>query len=144
VRAEEQLAGFLARYAPDIAERTEAVLERMRARLPGAVELVYDNYNALVIGFGPSERASDATLSVAVYPHWLRLCFLRGVELRDPGHLLEGDGKQVRTALLESADALGPLDDLIAQAVRQMPAWDADRPRRMVIKSVSAKQRARR
>jgi len=35
--AERELAGFLARYAPEIAARSEAVLERLRARLPGAV-----------------------------------------------------------------------------------------------------------
>jgi hypothetical protein len=32
----------------------------MRGYLPGAIELVYDNYNALAIGFGPSEKSSDA------------------------------------------------------------------------------------
>jgi hypothetical protein len=34
----------------------------------GAIELVYDNYNALVIGYGPTERASDALIFLAVYP----------------------------------------------------------------------------
>jgi len=50
----------------------------MRARLPGAVELVYDNHNALAIGFGPTERASDAVFSIALFPRWVSLFFLRG------------------------------------------------------------------
>jgi hypothetical protein len=41
-------------------------LAKMRARLPGAVELVYDNYNALAIGFGPTERTSEAVFSIEV------------------------------------------------------------------------------
>ena len=32
--------------------------QEMRAIVPGAIELVYDNYNALVIGFGPTKRAA--------------------------------------------------------------------------------------
>lgn len=51
--AEERLAGFLAKFTPEIAAFAQASLFRMRARLPGAMELVYDNYNALAIGFGP-------------------------------------------------------------------------------------------
>ena len=39
---------------------------KVRALLPGAIELVYNNYNALAIGFGPTERASDVIFSIAV------------------------------------------------------------------------------
>ena len=28
----------------------------MRKRIPGGVEFVYDNYNGLVLGYGPTER----------------------------------------------------------------------------------------
>ncbi len=30
-----------------------------------AIQLVYDNYNALAIGYGPNERASDAIFCLA-------------------------------------------------------------------------------
>jgi hypothetical protein len=62
----------------------------MRRRLPGATELIYDNYNALAIGFGPGERSSDAVFSIAVWPRWVSLFFLRGTRLHDPGKLLKG------------------------------------------------------
>ena len=62
-----QLDEFLAKYSPEIAALARAVHRKMPAQLPGAVELVYDNYNALVIGFGPSERASEAIFSIALY-----------------------------------------------------------------------------
>src|SRR5262245_18843481 len=62
-----QLAAFMKRYDASVAAVAKAALTWMRRRLPGAVELVYDNYNALVIGFGPSERASEAIFSIALY-----------------------------------------------------------------------------
>jgi len=52
----KQLAAFLDRYEPAIAARTRAALAILRKRLGTATELVYDNYNALAIGFGPSDR----------------------------------------------------------------------------------------
>jgi hypothetical protein len=62
-----QVAGFIARFDPAIAKLTRAARAKVRKRLPTAVELVYDNYNALAIGFGPTERTSEAILSVAAY-----------------------------------------------------------------------------
>jgi hypothetical protein len=66
--AAKQLAAFLAAFTPPIARQARAILAAMRKRLPGATELVYDNYSALAIGFGPTDRASDAIFSIAVYP----------------------------------------------------------------------------
>jgi len=54
----QQLASFLRKYDPAVASVARGALARLRKRLPGATELVYDNYNALAIGFGPSQRAS--------------------------------------------------------------------------------------
>jgi hypothetical protein len=81
---ERQLAGFIARFTPEVAELAEAVLNKMRRRYPTALELVYDNYNALAIGFSPTERASDGIFSIALYPKWVSLFFLQGARLPDP------------------------------------------------------------
>jgi len=40
--------------------------------------MVYDNYNALVIGFGPNDRPSLAIFSIVLFPRWVTLCFLQG------------------------------------------------------------------
>jgi len=53
-----QLDSFLAKYDPAIVAFARQVLVKMRQRLPGAVQMVYDNYNALMIGFGPNDRLS--------------------------------------------------------------------------------------
>jgi len=41
---ESQLSGFIAKYTPEIGALARAAIAKMRARLPGAVELVYGNY----------------------------------------------------------------------------------------------------
>src|SRR5438270_9430930 len=109
-----QLASFLAKYHPRIQREARAALRTMRARLPGAVELVYDNYNALVVGFGPTERASDAVFSIALYPRWINLFFLNGATLPDPHQRLKGGGKRVRSIVLETA---ATLDEPAVQAL---------------------------
>jgi hypothetical protein len=144
---EKQLAGFMARYTPEIQALAQEVLARMRARLPGAIELVYDNYNALVIGFGPSERASEAIFSIILYPRWVTLYFLHGASLADPHQLLKGSGKVGRHLVLEDARALDRpgVRTLMAEAIESAPRpLDSSNERWMVIKSVSARQRPRR
>jgi hypothetical protein len=144
VEAQQQLDEFLARYRPDIRALGEAAIAKMRERLPGAVQLVYDNYNALVVAFGPSEHASEAVLSLAFYPKWVRLFFLDGAELPDPKTLLEGSGKGVRSIKLESADDLDKpaVRALIKAALQAQPIPAAGG--RLVIRSISKKQRPRR
>jgi len=145
--AEKQLASFLAKFTPEVAAQAEAVLNRMRKRLPTALELVYDNYNALAIGFGPTERSSEAIFSIAVYPRWVSLFFLQGKGLPDPEKILKGTGNVVRHVVLKSPDAL---EDPAVKALMEVALERAVVPlnergkHRLIIKSVSAKQRARR
>jgi hypothetical protein len=142
-----QWAAFLSKYDPAIAARARAAVARLRKYVPGAVELVYDNYNALVVGFGPSERASEAILSIALYPRWVTLFFLQGARLSDPGDRLEGAGKRVRRIVVSDVAILDEpaVRGLIRQALETAPRpIDARARRRMVIRSVSARQRPRR
>src|SRR5205085_858761 len=119
----------------------------MRMLLPTATELVYDNYNFFVIGYGPTERASDAILSLAAAAHGLGLSFLHGASLPDPKKLLLGSGKQNRfvrlpnLGLLKSPDVLDLIHAAVAQAKTALPRTGGGRT---VIESISAKQRPRR
>ena len=119
----------------------------MRALLPCAIEMVYDNYNALAIGFGPSERASEAIFSLAVFPRWVTLCFLQGAKVADPEKLLNGSGNQVRHIRLTDPDTLlsPALRALMLAALRcaRVPLLPSTK-HRIIIKSISAKQRPRR
>jgi hypothetical protein len=144
---QQQLDFFIDKFSPEIAALARRVLSRVREWLPGAVEFVYDNYYALAIGFGPTERPSDAVISVVLYPRWVHLYFLQGAVLPDPAGRLKGSGKVGRHLVLRD-DA--PLDDpeiraLIndAAALAETP-FDAKRPRKLLIRAVAEKQRARR
>jgi len=143
-----QLQRFIAKYSPTVAADGRAALAIVRWLVPGAVELVYDNFNFLVVGFCPSDRASDGVLSVVFTPRWITLCFLQnGPSLSDPQKLLRGSGTRVRSLRLESARDLNStaIRRLIAQAlVRARVPIDPRGRRRLVIRSVSAKQRPRR
>lgn len=143
----QQLTTFINRYDPAIAKLAQSALKRMRQLLPGSVELVYDNYNALAIGFGPSVKAGQAIFSIAVYPRWVSLFFFLGTKLDDPQKLLQGSGKLAKHIRLKDAKTL---DDpavlaLIEQSldIAQVPI-DVTKPSSILIASISKKQRARR
>lgn len=142
-----ELAGFIARFSPEIAAQAHAVLKTLRARLPGAIEMVYDNYYALVIGFCPVQKASEAILSVAVYPRWINLNFFAGDGLPDPEHLLRGSGKINRHLRLAGPEMLNQpaVKALIKAAVENASRpLDRKQPGRIVIVSVSPNPRPRR
>jgi hypothetical protein len=146
--ASARLDAFLDKFTPEVAAEARLALRRMRARLPGAQELVYDNYNALAIGFGPTDRTSEAVFSIAVFPRWVSLFFLlNGTRLRDPEGYLEGKGNQVRHIKLVNGAMIDTpgIQELIAQALELSPQRiDPSQPRRLIIKSVSPRQRPRR
>jgi hypothetical protein len=145
--AQGQLETFIDKFTPEVAALTRALLEKARTRIPGATILVYDNYNALAIGFGPSDRAGQAILSLAVMPRWVTLCFLWGVRLADPHRLLKGDGSRVRHVRLHRPEDFDDarIDALIAEALEKADVpIDPKAAQQLVIKSISAKQRARR
>lgn len=145
--AETELDTFIDKFTPEVAALTRALLAKAKARIAGAQILVYDNYNALAIGFGPSEKAGQAILSLAVMPRWVTLCFLWGVRLSDPHGLLKGGGSRVRHVQLHRPEAFDDpcIDALIAEALEKADfPIDPAQPQRLIIKSISAKQRPRR
>jgi len=108
--------------------------------------MVYDNYNALVIGYSATARPSDAIVSIVIYPRVVNVCFLHGRHLADPAGLLRGDGNQVRSLRLDAGAAIldaPPVRALLAEAVAFAGTPFAG-PGRLVIRSIAAKQRPRR
>jgi hypothetical protein len=143
----QQLEGFISRYAPDVAATARAVLPILRARFAGAAELVYDNYNALAIGWSPTGKTQGVVCSIALYPRWVSLFFMRGAELPDPHHRLRGGGKTVRHVVLAAgARTLDEpaIKELLDLAIARAPAPSGANPAGPIIKSVSPTQRPRR
>jgi len=113
--------------------------------LPGATRLIYDNYNALAVAFTPDGRPSHSVISVTLYPRWVSIFFTNGAALPDPAGVLKGSGRKMRHVVVQSGYELDrpEIRGLIEEAVRSsgipMPPADG----KVVIHSVSAKQRPR-
>lgn len=145
--AAKQLSGFLAKYDPAISKLANAARALLRKRMPTAVELVYENYNALAIGFGPNELASDVIISVDLHPRWVNLTFIQGSKLPDPERLLRGSGSQARHIRLDDAVDLesAAILAIIAESIRSAPVALPEKGKgATIIKAVSKTQRSRR
>jgi len=144
---EEHLRSFIEKFEPPHQAIIHAARKKLRKRFPTATELVYDNYNFFVIGFGPNERPSDCIVTIAAAANGVGLCFVRGASLPDPDKVLLGSGKQTRFVRLPSANVLGrpAIQTLLSVAAeRAQTLLPATGRGKLVIRSVSAKQRPRR
>jgi len=144
---EKQLASFIAKFDPPMIRLINAVRSALRKRLPTANEVVYDNYNFFVIGYSSTERASDCILSLAANAKGIIISFYYGATLPDPAGVLQGSGSQNRFIRLSRAEDLAKAENeaLIAAAARQAKTpLAAKGTGRLIIKSISAKQRPRR
>jgi hypothetical protein len=147
VGAEQQVKGFIAKFDPAHQKLIRAVRAALRRYFPTGAELAYDNYNFFVLGYGPTDRPSDAVVSMACGANGVGLCFIHGATLPDPKKILLGSGNQTRFIRLDSAavlrrpEVIAMLERAIAQARAPFPARGA---RALIVRSVSAKQRPRR
>lgn len=140
-----QLDRFLSKFEPETKSLIRAARAVLRKRWPGANELVWDNYNFFVIGYCTSERPSSCIVSVAAAANGVGISFYRGASLPDPQRLLLGSGKQNRFIRLESVATLArpEVRALLAAAAQQDRPPLAARGGKLIIRSVSAKQRPR-
>ncbi len=144
----QQLRSFLAKFDPRVAASARAALVQLRKKLPGATEIVYDNYNALAIGFGPSGQSVGSHFLDCGFPPLRSGYFsLQGAKLPDPDNVLKGNGTQARHIVLTDIKILDQhaVNKLIALALNSArTALNSKQRRRLIIKSISAKQRPRR
>jgi hypothetical protein len=143
----EQLEGLISKFDPEVADLIRECRAEVWKLLPTAIELVYDNYNFLAIGYGTTKRASDCIVSIAAAANGVGLSFYYGASLPDPQRILLGSGKQNRFIRLPDLDPFrSPAVLALIQAAvdRADPPLPATGGGYTVIKSVSAKQRPRR
>ena len=144
---ETQLKRFIDKFEPGHQKLIRAVRKIMQKRLPTANELVYDNYNFFVIGYSPTERPSDSVFSIAAAANGVGLAFLRGSTVPDPHKLLHGSGKLNRFLRIDSPAIFDRPDvrQLMAAAIAQSKVpFPPNGGSKLIIRSISAKQRPRR
>jgi hypothetical protein len=98
----KDLLKFLEPFPEDVRE-TALWLRRFVWRMyPGANELIYDNYNAVAIGWSPTDRVSDTFCSIAIgrSSHNVHFGFYWGSRISDPEKMLLGQGNQYRYILV--------------------------------------------
>ena len=148
--AEAQLAGYLAKYDPTMVKLGKALRGRLRARLPGLFEVVYvyENQNALVIAYSPTENGYDGLCSIALYPRNAKLFFAQGARLSkaDPNKLLQGRATVRHVVLNTVADFdRAEIEVLMAAALKVAKLrLDPGAKGSVIIRAEAQKQRARR
>jgi hypothetical protein len=148
---EAQLASFYAKYEPPIAKLGKALRAKLRDRLPGLFEIVYvyENQDALVISYSPTENGYEGLCGISLYPSRAQLFFGQGAQLSksDPNKLLQGSGKTVRHVVLNSVADFerAEIEALMAAALKLAKVRpDAKAKGSVIIKAEAQKQRARR
>ena len=144
---DQQLKRFIAKFDPAMGKLIRECRSVLRKRFPAANELVYDNYNFFVIGYCTTERPSDCVVSLTANSKGIGLNFYYGATLPDPHRTLQGSGNQNRFIRLEGAATLGrpEVQQLLGAAEAQAdPPFPKAGRGKLIIRSISAKQRPRR
>ena len=92
-----ELLKFLAVFPAELQEIALALRNWVWGLYPKCNELIYDDYNFLAFGWGPTDRMSDIFCSIAVGTRGVIFGFMWGAKLEDPKGLLSGGGNQFRS-----------------------------------------------
>lgn len=98
----KDLRNCLKPFPKDITKRVLALREFIWDLYPTANELIYDNYNAVAVGWSPTDRVGHTFCSLAVgrTSHHVHFGFYWGSEIADPEKMLIGEGNQYRYILV--------------------------------------------
>ena len=143
----KDLLKFLEAFPPESREIALALREWVWDLYPKCNELIYDNYNFLAFGWGPTERMGDIFCSIAVGTRGVIFGFMWGVKLDDPNGLLAGGGNQFRSLRVPDIKKFpkAAVKALMKQSYELSIERLKGRPQtpnaETIVKSISAKQR---
>jgi len=104
-----ELLQFLEPYDPSIRELALSLRKVVLNEMGACHENIYDAYNAVAVGYGPTDRLKDGICHIAVYSHHVNLGFNRGALLDDPKGVMRGTGKWIRHITIKTnADLVVP------------------------------------
>jgi len=145
----KDLVKFLKPFNKDITERALWLREFIWNLYPQTNELIYDNYNALAVGWSPTDRVGHTFCSIAVgrTSNNVHFGFYWGNELADPDKILLGDGNQYRYILVPDKNSFPKayIEKLVKEAYANSLAKVKDKKQIMngqtIVKSISSKKR---
>jgi len=104
--APKALLEFLKPYDRSVRELALAVRDFVVPEMEPCIETIYDAYNAVAFGYGPTESHVDGAIHVAVYAKYVNLGFNQGAHMKDAAKLLKGTGNNVRHVTIKSMEDL--------------------------------------
>jgi hypothetical protein len=143
----KDLAEFLEPFDDHIVEIAFWLRDFIWGLFPECNEMIYDNYNAVAVGWAPTLTLFDIFCSIAVYNNKnVHFGFYWGSKLADPQKLLIGKGKQYRYIRVETKDHFPAayVKELLAEAHMNSLAGMKGDPSikgQTVVKSISPKKK---
>lgn len=145
----KDLLKFLKPFSKEIIERALWLREFIWDLYPQTNELIYDNYNALAIGWSPTDRVGHTFCSIAIgrTSNNVHFGFYWGSEISDPDKILLGEGNQYRYILVPDKNKFPKayIKNLVKEAYANSLAKVKDKKQiangQTIVKSVSAKKR---
>ena len=100
----KDLLKFLKPFDPQTKDLVFWLREFVWDLYPEANELIYDNYNALAVGWSPTDRVGHTFCNIAVgrTSNNIHFGFYWGSKIVDPDKLLIGNGNQYRYLLVKN------------------------------------------
>ena len=144
---DKDLLKFLEAFPPESREIALWLRDWVWELYPKCNELIYDNYNFLAFGWGPTDRMSDIFCNIAVGTRGVIFGFMWGVRLDDPKGLLRGGGNQFRSLRVPDVKKFPKADvkKLVKQAFEYSISQLKGRPQtptgQTITKSISEKKR---
>ena len=145
----KDLLKFLKPFSKEIIERVLWLREFIWDHYPQTNELIYDNYNALAVGWSPTDRVGHTFCSIAVgrTSNNVHFGFYWGSEISDPDKILLGEGNQYRYILVPDKNKFPKayIKKLVKEAYANSLAKVKDKKQIMngqtIVKSISTKKR---
>lgn len=114
---------------------------------PGCNELIYDNYNAVALGWSTSDKLGDVFCSMAAFKDYTHFGFYRGNEIADPEKKLSGAGNQYRYIKVAAIKDFPKtylkklLKEAYAHSKSRVKTGSQDIKGATIVKSISAKKK---
>lgn len=101
---EQQIENFLLPFDDELTTLVQQLRVYLKKQTKPTVEMAFDSYNSVNIGYGFTEKAWDCFCGIIVYSKHLNLSFPAGSSLTDPKGLLQGTGSKVRHIRIDKLD----------------------------------------